>query len=216
MPLTPRQLQTLLWTGVAALLVWAMLALGPVLAPFAAAAILAYVLEPTVRWGTRHRLPRALSVTATMVLALLLFLAVLLIVVPIVQKESVQLRVQLPALVATLTGKLVPWLRETLGVELDLNPGVAARLAGRQSERQRRGAGGHRLQLAEVGLQCRTAGAGPGVPGAGGGVLPAARLGRADRPRPRTGAATLGAPGERIPHRDRRGCSASICAARRW
>ncbi|HMN79369.1 MAG TPA: AI-2E family transporter [Burkholderiaceae bacterium] len=122
MPLTPRQLQTLLWTGVAALLVWAMLALGPVLAPFAAAAILAYVLEPTVRWGTRRRLPRALSVTATMLLALLLFLAVLLIVVPIVQKESVQLRTQLPALIATLTGKLVPWLRETLGVELDLNP----------------------------------------------------------------------------------------------
>ena len=92
MPLSARQRQTLTWAAVAALLVWALIALGPVLTPFVAAAMLSYVLEPGVEWLVARRVPRALAVCAVMLLALLGILAIVLVLVPIIQVEAAQIR----------------------------------------------------------------------------------------------------------------------------
>ena len=125
MPLTARQRQTLLWTAIAVLLVWALIALGPVLTPFAAAAILAYALQPLVEWQVRRRLPRFAAVTITLLLTLLVLVSLILILVPILQRESSQIRTQLPGLVASLTttlnNGLIPWLRDTLGLSVTLD-----------------------------------------------------------------------------------------------
>lgn len=121
MPLTAPQRQTLAWAAVAALLLWALAALGAVLTPFAAAAILAYVLEPGVRWLALRRVPRTVAVIVVMLFALLALAAVLLILVPLVQTEAAQIRSRMPALVATVTEQLLPWLREHLGVEFRLD-----------------------------------------------------------------------------------------------
>ena len=67
MPLNARQRQTLVWAMVGALLLWALAALGPVLTPFVAGGILAYVLQPGVAWFARHRVPRALGTTLVLV-----------------------------------------------------------------------------------------------------------------------------------------------------
>ena len=125
MTLTARQRQTLLWTAIAALLVWALIALGPVLTPFAAAAILAYALQPLVEWLVRRRLPRFAAVTITLLLTLLVLVSLILILVPILQRESSQIRTQLPGLAASLTitlnNSLIPWLRDTLGLSVTLD-----------------------------------------------------------------------------------------------
>lgn len=125
MPLSDRQRQTLLWTAVGIVLIWALVVLGPVLTPFAAAAILAYGLQPTVEWMVKRRLPRPLAVTFAIILAILAVAALLLILAPIVQKEFVQIRTQLPGLIGTLTEKLnqslLPWLSENLGTPLTLD-----------------------------------------------------------------------------------------------
>ena len=83
MPLTARQSQTLLWSAIAAFLAIALLTLGPVLTPFVTAAILAYVLEPGVRWLDSHKTPRALAVLITLTTSVLVVLLILLILVPI-------------------------------------------------------------------------------------------------------------------------------------
>jgi len=84
-PLTSRQRQTLVWALVGALLVWALAALGPVLTPFVAAGILAYVLQPGVTWLSRHRVPRWLGATAVLLITLLTVVSIAPVFVPIVQ-----------------------------------------------------------------------------------------------------------------------------------
>lgn len=121
MTLTPAHRQTLLWTAVAALLLWALAALGPVLTPFVAAGVLAYALEPGVRWLAAHRMPRVLAVLVVMLVALVTIIAVLLILLPIVQNEVAQVRTRFPALVDAVTQQLLPWLNRTFRLELRLD-----------------------------------------------------------------------------------------------
>ena len=118
MPLTARQRQTALWTVVAALLAWALVALGPILTPFVAAAILAYVLAPGVRWLQARGIPRLPAALLVIVFALLALLAILLILVPITQQEVVLIRRQFPALAASISERLLPWLNQTFGFAL--------------------------------------------------------------------------------------------------
>ena len=121
MPLTARQSQTLLWSAIAAFLAIALLTLGPVLTPFVTAAILAYVLEPGVRWLDSHKTPRALAVLITLTTSVLVVLLILLILVPIVQQEIALIRERLPGLITTLTERFVPWIRERFGLEMSLD-----------------------------------------------------------------------------------------------
>ena len=126
MPLSASQRQTLGWTIVGLLLIGLLAVLGPVLTPFVAAAILAYVLQPGVAWLTARRVPRTLAASAVLLLALLALVAVVLVLVPIVQVEVAQVRQRLPGLAQTITERLLPWLRETTGAELAID-GAAIR-----------------------------------------------------------------------------------------
>ena len=121
MPLNARQRQTLVWAMVGALLLWALAALGPVLTPFVAGGILAYVLQPGVAWFARHRVPRALGTTLVLLVTLLALIAIALVLVPIVQTEVGQIRQQFPTLVQAVTELLLPWLKQTFGLEIRLN-----------------------------------------------------------------------------------------------
>jgi len=121
MPLTPRQTQTLLWSGTAVLLAIALLTLGPVLTPFVTAAILAYVLEPGVRWLVRFKVPRSLAVLMSLSTTVLVLAGVLLILIPIVQQEIAMIRERLPALISTITEQLLPWAKERLGMEIQID-----------------------------------------------------------------------------------------------
>ena len=126
MPLSSRQRQTLAWTAVGALLVGLLAVLGPVLTPFVAAGILAYVLQPGVAWLAARRMPRMLAATTVLLLAVLALVAIVLVLVPIVQVEVAQVRQRLPGLAQTITERLLPWLRETTGVEIAID-GAAIR-----------------------------------------------------------------------------------------
>ncbi|MFA7664549.1 MAG: AI-2E family transporter [Burkholderiaceae bacterium] len=116
MPLSARQRQTLLWGGTGLLLIWALVALGPVLTPFATAAILAYVLAPLVAALQRHRVPRAVAAILAITLALLVLVALVLILIPILHEEFVLIRNELPGLVASITSRAQPWLERYLGM----------------------------------------------------------------------------------------------------
>ena len=120
----------LAWLGVLALAVLALWLLGPVLAPFVAAAVLAYVLHPLVLRLQGWRTPQTVAVVLVEVLALLALLGLLLLLVPVLVREWPLLRQQLPVLLDRLDSALHPLLAP-LGIELSLDlAGLKAQLIG--------------------------------------------------------------------------------------
>ena len=101
-----------------ALLLWL---LSPILAPFLAAAILAYIFDPAVSKLETRGVPR----TAGTVLALLLLIVavalLMVIILPLFYKEIAQLIEQMPAFMERMRTTVVPWLNDKLGIEIALD-----------------------------------------------------------------------------------------------
>ena len=135
MTLSPAQRQSLTWLALALVVGLALWLLAPVLTPFIVAAVLAYVLHPTVERLARRRVPRVLAVLVVESVALLALLAVILLLVPVLLKEVPLLKAQLPTLLDKLDQTLAPWLRQ-FGVEVSLDvAGVKAWLSQLLDER---------------------------------------------------------------------------------
>ncbi len=129
----PEHRQTLLWLATASILALLLVLLGPVLAPFVAAAVIGYVLNPAVDRITAAGLPRTLGVLLALVGLGLIIAAIALVVVPILADELPVLRARLPSLLAKIDAAIGPWLRQMgLAGRLDLpalQKALAAKLA---------------------------------------------------------------------------------------
>lgn len=116
--MTLERLAALQWLAIAAALAWLVYLLGPMLTPFVAAAILAYICDP---WVSRlcawklARMPATLLVMATL-LGLLLLLV--LIMLPLLEREAELFMTRLPELLDTARIKLLPYLQERFGINL--------------------------------------------------------------------------------------------------
>lgn len=106
------QRHALAWFGLALSVFFLLWLLSPVLAPFIAAAVLAYALAPAVDALVRRRLPRVIAVVLVELLLLLAVLAALLLVIPILNKELPLLREQIPLLAKALNDNVAPWLKQ--------------------------------------------------------------------------------------------------------
>ncbi len=124
MPLNTSSKRLTLWLGVALLVVVLLWVLGPVLVPFAVAAVLAYALHPLVLKLQKLTpfVPRVLCVLLVEVIALLAVLGIFLLLVPILTREIPLLQQQLPALLDRLAVNVNPWL-DRLGWQLTLDVG---------------------------------------------------------------------------------------------
>ena len=137
--MTPRFYRVAFWLG---LFVSAILLLGQVqaiLLPFVAGLVIAYILAPAVgrleSWGIR----RSLGSLLVVVLFLLAVVFVLLLLVPLIQGQVVQLIAKVPSLVASLQnqiGKLMVLLQERLPAERG-RPDCATRSAASSAKRSR-------------------------------------------------------------------------------
>jgi predicted PurR-regulated permease PerM len=126
---TSEQRQSLLWIAICILLVALFVLLGPVLAPFVAAVIIGYVLNPGVDWLTARRIPRTSAVMLIIIATFILIIALLLIVVPILRAEIPLLQQRLPSLLDKIDAILGPWLAQ-LGLKVQLDSaGVKQMLA---------------------------------------------------------------------------------------
>jgi predicted PurR-regulated permease PerM len=123
MQFTSTQKRTAAWSAIALVATLVLLALGPVVTPFAVAAVLAYALTPVVNrmdaWGG-SRMPRVAAVVIVEVLFILLALGLMLLIVPILAKEIPLMREQAPVLVDKLTVWLQPLLTQ-FGVQVSLD-----------------------------------------------------------------------------------------------
>lgn len=124
--ITPERLQAGVWISIGLLLLVLLYVLAPILTPFALAAILAYLLAPGTDWVAARRLgkfviPRWIGAMAMILLATFILLGLLLILIPVLQKEIIALQTAFPAMVAKLNTTLVPKLREWIGINVQLN-----------------------------------------------------------------------------------------------
>ncbi len=91
--------------------------LAPVLTPFMAAAVLAYIGDPLVDRLEARKLSRTLSVTLVFLILSLVALALLLILVPMLERQFILLGSKLPLYLDTLQQKVLPSLSAYLGVD---------------------------------------------------------------------------------------------------
>lgn len=119
--LSDRQLQTATWIGVGIALLVLLWLLSPILAPFAVAAVLAYICDPMVSWLVARRLPRPAAVLIVIALLGLALTLLLLILIPMVYKEAMTLVGRLPDLVEMVNTHMLPMLQNHLDVSLQLD-----------------------------------------------------------------------------------------------
>ena len=92
--------------------------LGPILTPFFAAFILAYLGNPAVDRLQRWKMPRSLAVMAVFLLMLLLLVLILLLVVPMVIREIAALLAQAPQVKTWFDTQAAPWIAAHLHIDL--------------------------------------------------------------------------------------------------
>jgi predicted PurR-regulated permease PerM len=119
------------WWLIAATFIVLIYLLGPILSPFLIAAIFAYICNPLVdrisTWqvllwrNTRFSFNRTLASAIVMVMLFLIFLALLLVIVPLFQREIVKVIEQLPEYIAKIRGSLEPWILRHFGVSLNID-----------------------------------------------------------------------------------------------
>ena len=121
MPIRSDRAQMLLWAAVGLALLWGLYLLGPVLTPFLAGAMLAYILKPGVEWLARHNCPRGVAAALMIVLTLLLAVLLVLILVPLFTKQLTELSLKVPAVLGRLNEQLTPKLQQWFGVTVQLD-----------------------------------------------------------------------------------------------
>jgi len=113
------------WLAIVAVFSWLLYLLVPILTPFVAAAILAYICDPLVNklcalkmLGNR-KLPRTLAALLVMAGLAGLLALLILIMLPLLQKEFNHFITRLPALLDVARLKLLPLIQEKFGIVLE-------------------------------------------------------------------------------------------------
>lgn len=114
------------WLITAATFTFLLYLLLPVLTPFLIAAILAYICDPLVdklsKYGFGNvKLGRTLATVLVMLGIFGVMTLLFLIIVPLLQKESLLIAERLPALIANIRTGVEPWLQSKFGISLNID-----------------------------------------------------------------------------------------------
>lgn len=126
--------QTLVWIGVGLALLALFYALSPILAPFAIAAVLAYVCDPAVNALVARRLPRPAAVLLVILGIGLLLTLLVGIMAPLVYSETAALLRRLPDSLEHFNQRVAPWLAERLNVHIQLDAALVRELLRQHSD----------------------------------------------------------------------------------
>lgn len=127
---TADRLQAALWIAVAVVCVWLLSVLGPILTPFLLAAILAYVLNPLVDRLQRLGVPRMAGVVIVLLGMCGALAALALVLLPLLVQEANLLIKRIPDAVALANERLLPWLQQKFGIQIQLDPASFRQLLG--------------------------------------------------------------------------------------
>lgn len=107
--------------GGLALTMYIVYLLSPILTPFLAGVVLAYLFDPLVTRMTGWKINRTLGTTLVFFVILLVLVLAVLALVPVMIDQAVKLVSVFPKLLAMLQDQLVPYLNAKLGLEINLN-----------------------------------------------------------------------------------------------
>lgn len=93
--------------------------LGPVLTPFVIAALLAYLGDPLVDWLERLRLSRSGAVAIVFVLMTLVLVGVVLLLIPLLERQISAFIEQFPRYRDWFTGIALPWISQSTGFDVE-------------------------------------------------------------------------------------------------
>ncbi len=117
------------WMIAIALIGWLMWLLAPVLTPFIAAALLAYIADPMADRLQRLKIPRTIAVVLVFLLTFIGLGLLVLLILPLVQKQVSALLAALPGIIAEAEQVWFPRVTEFLGVESGEDIGFGAFIA---------------------------------------------------------------------------------------
>ena len=106
------------WLSFAAAAALLLYLLSPILTPFVAAGILAYICNPLVERLCTWKIPRTLAVVLVMSGLLLLFILLLLIMLPLLEKQISLFVTRLPDWIEAAHTRLLPQLQQWFGADL--------------------------------------------------------------------------------------------------
>lgn len=114
------------WWILAALFIYLFYLLNPILTPFLAAAVIAYMLDPLVdrlsETGFRGwKINRTLATLLVMTGVILALTGLLLVIIPLLQQQSMLIVQRLPALIDHFHQQAEPWLLQRFGIHLNIN-----------------------------------------------------------------------------------------------
>jgi len=132
----PDRLQAALWIGLGLVFLWLLAKLGPILAPFLLAAILAYICNPVVDRLEQRKLPRILAVVVVMLALLGIFVLLILLLLPLLREEARALMTRLPDLLDLYNTQIAPWIKQNFGFQLKLrlDPASVKRLMSENAD----------------------------------------------------------------------------------
>lgn len=116
--MTPSRFAALQWLSFAIIAAALLYLLSPILTPFIAAGIFAYICNPLVTRLCAWKIPRTLAVVLVMSGSLLLLSLLLLIMLPLLEKEISLFLQRLPDWIEAARGRLLPQLQQWFGAEL--------------------------------------------------------------------------------------------------
>jgi predicted PurR-regulated permease PerM len=112
------------WLIAVALAGWLLYLLAPILTPFVASALLAYVGDPLADRLQRLKLPRTVAVVSVFLLTFLFIALLVLLVGPLVRSQVVALLDALPSIAAQIEHEWMPWITQTFDVQFDAGVGI--------------------------------------------------------------------------------------------
>lgn len=117
------------WLIAAALVGWLLYLLAPVLTPFVAAALLAYIGDPLADRLERPKIPRTLAVVAVFLLTILVLALLILLVGPLIRAQISALFSALPDIIVRVEQEWLPNIMGWLDIEAGDDVGFGAFLA---------------------------------------------------------------------------------------
>lgn len=114
------------WWIVTAVVIYLFYLLEPILTPFLAAAVIAYMLDPLVDklseigYHNRH-IGRTLATLLVMSGVILAMIGLLLIIIPLLQQQSTLIAQRLPLLLDHFHQQVEPWLLQRFGIHLNID-----------------------------------------------------------------------------------------------
>lgn len=95
--------------------------LSPILTPFLLAAVIAYICNPMVTYFADKQISRTIGAVLVMFLLLGVFAALILIMVPLFEKEASRLLEKMPDYLDMIKHHVIPWLEARLNISLQLD-----------------------------------------------------------------------------------------------